>query len=66
MEDKGVVDFARFTRTLDSLGCKFLPKELRALYQKHSDNAEVMTYQQFCGLLFEMGSGNKDNQNVVF
>jgi hypothetical protein len=45
MEDKGVVDYHRFTQTLERLGCKFTPKEMKALYAKHAGSDGILTYE---------------------
>lgn len=66
MEDKGIVDFDRFVQTLERLACKFTDKENKALYLKHAGSDGILTYEEMCGLLFEMGSGVKDNPNPVF
>lgn len=52
MEDKGLVDYARFVQTLERLGCKFTEKEMKVLYQKHAGSDGILTYQDMCGLLF--------------
>lgn len=36
------------------------------MYQKHAGSDGLLTYEEMCGLLFEMGSGNKDNTNPVY
>lgn len=66
MEDKGLVDYHRFVQTLEKLNCKFTDREMKVLFQKHSSKPGIMTYEDFCGLLFEMGSGLKDNTNPVY
>jgi hypothetical protein len=45
MEDKGVVDYQRFVQTLERLGCKFTPKEMKALYAKHAGSDGILTYE---------------------
>jgi len=66
LEEKGVIDFQRFVGVLDRIGCKFADAECKALFYKHSGGSNVLTYQNLCGLLFEMGSGVKDNKNPVY
>ena len=66
MEDKGIVDYGRFVQTLERLGCKFTDKQLKVLYQKHAGSDGILTYEEMCGLMFEMGSGKKDNQNPIY
>jgi hypothetical protein len=66
MEDKGIVDYERFVQVLEKLACKFTPKEMKALYAKHAGSDGIMTYDEMCGLLFEMGSGVKDNPNFIY
>lgn len=66
LEEKGVVNYERFVKVLEKLGCKFIDKENRALFDKHSLRHNVMSYEQVCGLLFEMGSGVKDNTNPIY
>jgi hypothetical protein len=51
---------------LDRIGCKFTDGECKALFYKHTGGRNVLSYEQLCGLLFEMGSGVKDNPNIVF
>lgn len=36
------------------------------MFYKHSRGSNVLTYEELSGLLFHMGSGNKDNTNPVF
>jgi len=66
LEEKGVIDFQRFVGVLDRIGCKFSDAECKALFYKHSRGSNVLTYQNICGLFFEMGSGVKDNKNPVY
>lgn len=66
LEEKGLVDYQTFVGVLDRIGCKFSDKECKALFYKHSNGSNVLTYEGLCGLLFHMGSGVKDNTNVVF
>lgn len=66
MEDKGVVNYGRFVQTLERLGCKFVHKEMKALYLKHAGGDKLLTYEEMCGLLFEMGSGDKQNTNPIY
>jgi len=51
---------------LDRIGCKFTDKECKAVFYKHSNGTNVLGYEALSGLFFNMGSGNKDNTNVVF
>lgn len=60
------MNFQRFVDVLDKLACKFTQKENRALFDKHSREQNLMSYEDLCGLLFEMGSGNKDNSNLIY
>ena len=39
---------------------------MKVLYQKHAGIDGILTYEEMCGLLFEMGSGVKDNKNPVY
>ena len=39
---------------------------MKVLYQKHAGSDGLLTYEEMCGLLFEMGSGLKDNQNPIY
>lgn len=66
MEDKGIVDYGRFLQTMERLGCKFTDKELKVLYQKHAGEDGILTYEEMCALMFEMGSGIKDNINPIY
>lgn len=66
MEDKGIVDFKRFVQTLERLNCNFTEKEMKVLYQKHAGSDGILTFDEMCGLLFDMGSGVKDNSNPIF
>jgi hypothetical protein len=61
-----VVDFQRFVEVLDRIGSRFTERESKALFYKHSNGSNVLTYEELSGLLFHMGSGNKDNTNPVF
>jgi Ca2+-binding EF-hand superfamily protein len=66
LEGKGLLDYVGFVAVLDRIGCKFSDKECKALFYKHSQGSSALSYEALCGLFFEMGSGNKDNPNVVF
>lgn len=44
MEDKGVVDYKRFSQTMERLGCKFTDKEMKVFYQKHAGSDGILTY----------------------
>lgn len=39
---------------------------MKVLYQKHAGSDGVITYEEMCALLFQMGSGVKDNKNPVY
>jgi len=39
---------------------------MKTLYQKHAGADGILTYDEMCGLLFDMGSGVKDNVNPIF
>lgn len=39
---------------------------MRVLFKKHAGADGILTYEQMCGLLFEMGSGVKDNTNPIY
>lgn len=66
IEEKGVLDFVSFVAVLERIGCKFTDKECKAVFYKHSNGTNVLGYEALCGLFFNMGSGNKDNTNVVY
>ena len=66
IEEKGVLDFVSFVAVLERIGCKFTDKECKAIFYKHSNGTNVLGYEALCGLFFNMGSGNKDNTNVVY
>jgi hypothetical protein len=60
------MDYQTFVGVLDRIGCKFVDKECKAVFYKHSGGSNVLSYENLCGLLFHMGSGIKDNPNVVY
>ena len=66
LEGKGVLDFVSFVAVLDRIGCKFSDKECKAVFYKHSGGCNVLNYEAVCGLFFHMGSGVKDNTNVIY
>ncbi len=66
MEDKGKLDFQRFVKVLDKVGCGFTHKDVKALFEKHAGQDLLVTYQDMCALFFQMGSGLKDNTNPVY
>lgn len=66
LEEKKLIDFQRFVAVLDRIGCRFTDKECQALFYKHSQGSNLLSYENLCGLLFHMGSGVKDNVNPVF
>ena len=37
LEDKGVIDYTRFSKGLERLGCAFKKPEMKALYNKHTN-----------------------------
>ncbi len=39
---------------------------MKVLYQKHAGSGGILTYEEMSALLFEMGSGLKDNKNPVY
>jgi hypothetical protein len=39
---------------------------MRVLYKKHAGKDNLLTYEEMCALLFEMGSGVKDNTNPIY
>ena len=39
---------------------------MKVLYQKHAGSDGILTYEQMCALLFDMGSGLKDNKNTIY
>lgn len=61
-----MIDYQTFVGILDRLGCNFVDKERKAVFYKHSLGSNILSYENLCGLLFSMGSGNKDNKNVAF
>lgn len=61
-----MINYQRFVGVLERIGCKFIDKECKAIFYKHSGGRDLLDYESFCGLLFHMGSGIKDNTNVAF
>lgn len=48
-------------------GCVFNEKEIQALFNKYdSDKSGRLCYDEICGLIALMGSGNNPNMNPVF
>ena len=60
------MDYKTFVGVLDRIGCRFSDKECKAVFYKHSNGSNILPYQALCGLFFDMGSGVKDNSNVLF
>lgn len=66
LEDRGVIDYKRFKDGLDKLGCTFNEAEMKAVYLKQTFGAQLMTYEMFSAMFFEMGSGKIENPNPVY
>jgi len=66
MEDKGSIDYDRFKKVLEKVGCGFSQKETRAIFEKHAGPDLILSYEEMCGLFFEMSSGVKDNVNPIY
>lgn len=67
VEDKGVINLQQFANALDKFGCVFTKNEVHALFKKFDvqGNGNI-AYDEFCGFLAAMGSGNQLNINPVF
>lgn len=44
LEEKGLIDFQRFVAVLDRIGCRFTDKECKALFYKHSQGSNLLSY----------------------
>lgn len=66
LEDRGIIDYKRFKEGLDKLGCSFKEAEMKAVFIRHTLGADLMTYEMFCAMFFEMGSGKLENSNPIF
>ena len=66
LEDRGVIDYKRFKQGLEKLACLFIEPQLKAVFRRHTRGAELMTYEMFCAMFFEMGSGKIQNPNPIY
>ncbi|CAD8068985.1 unnamed protein product [Paramecium primaurelia] len=67
LENKGTIDIYQFAQALQKFGCVFSDKEIQALFNKYdADKSGRLCYDEICGLIALMGSGNNANVNPVF
>ncbi|CAD8165837.1 unnamed protein product [Paramecium octaurelia] len=67
LENKGTIDIYQFAQALQKFGCVFSEKEIQALFNKYdADKSGRLCYDEICGLIALMGSGNNANVNPVF
>lgn len=48
------------------MGCTFKEAELKAVFSRHTFGGDLMTYEMFCAMFFEMGSGKVENPNPIY
>ena len=61
-----MLDFQRFVGVLDRVGCRFTDAECKALFLKHSNGSNLLSYSALSSMFFDMGSGKKDNTNPIY
>jgi hypothetical protein len=39
---------------------------MKAVFRKHTGGSDLMTYEMFCAMFFQMGSGKVENPNPIY